>query len=150
MDGETLGAEVLLCGAMVQAIHDVPGAHVVWPWRSIERPARAANWVAEAAWAEQTEMFPCRTPDEQMNGELDVLFMLVDGLLRRGDYEECDRVLPAFDAATLQPDAIVGILSATWPARDRLPSRAAFVLGVEARLRELAIEDVDGLLQGLR
>ena len=71
--------------------------------------------------------------------------MLIDGRFSEGD-----NVLMMIDPKGLDTNLLVAALSITKAAADRLPSRPRFLQRVENRLREVAPERLEALLDGLR
>lgn len=85
-------------------------------------------------------------PDEA----IDVLFDYVDGLLCDGNFDECNDLLNVVDFERLDSNLVVGFLSITISAKDKLRSRSNFVERAEGRLKILAPDRVDNLMSGLR
>ena len=79
---------------------------------------------------------------------LDLLYDAVDDLLRRGDIDRLDVLLLDAVAAELTLNILVGLLTATLPARSRLRSRSGFFQSVDETLRLRGEWEV-GLLVGL-
>jgi hypothetical protein len=80
---------------------------------------------------------------------IDVLFREVDGMLLAGEFERCDQFLQIVDLSRLDTELIVGVLSVTLKASDKLPSRAEFFRRVSERFRDLPTGRAAGLLRGL-
>ena len=72
----------------------------------------------------------------------------VDELLRRGDFSQLDEHLAHLDVAALSTTLLIGVLTATLPAKGRLPARAPLFLTVEKTIRDRG-EYEDGMLTGL-
>jgi len=84
----------------------------------------------------------------QTDAALDLIYDQVDALLRSGDFAQVDVVLDKVDVGSVSPDLLLGLLTATLPARTRLASRRAFFRRVEEKLKRR--EDwADNLLAGL-
>ncbi len=66
---------------------------------------------------------------------LDLLYDQIDGMLVAGKFSEVDRLLASADAQSLSLDLLLGLLTATLPARSKLASRADFVSRVEFSLK---------------
>jgi hypothetical protein len=81
---------------------------------------------------------------------IDVLFRNVDALLLAGQFSRCNELLRAIDLKRLDTNLLVGALSITVSAADRLPGRAHFVERVARQLEVLAPGRVERLLAGLR
>lgn len=81
---------------------------------------------------------------------LDLIYDRLDDLLVAGDFDSCDAILAAVEVARLDPVGMVGFLTITLPARERLPSRAALVTRArEALSQRRPQNEVDALLRGL-
>lgn len=57
---------------------------------------------------------------------LDVIYDNVDNLLTEGNFSEINKILGMVDITGLSDDVILGILTSTLPARDRLENREYF------------------------
>jgi hypothetical protein len=79
---------------------------------------------------------------------LDLIYDSVDDLLRKGNFDQLDSMLAAFPIAELSVDMLLGILTATLPAKSRLPSRGKLFKEIEKTLKERN-ELEEGLLTGL-
>jgi len=84
----------------------------------------------------------------QTDAALDLIYDQIDTLLRSGDLPRIDAVLQRADVNSLSTDLLLGLLTATLPARTRLASRRGFFNRVEAVLRKRGDWE-DGLLNGL-
>lgn len=83
-----------------------------------------------------------------VDSALDLLYDGFDQLLRDGRFQEVDAILRCLDVAHLSGDILIGVLTATLPARSRLASRDDFRRKVQDSLTERdAMEE--GLLTGL-
>jgi len=80
----------------------------------------------------------------------DLLFDKVDDLLSAGDLRRCDEMLQMVDVKRLDTNLMISFLAVTLAAKLELPSRAALVRRIEAKLEELAPERVESLLRTLR
>lgn len=91
-----------------------------------------------------------RRLDAKQNVEsaLDIIYDSFDELFREGRFDAADRQLASANAREFSSELLVGILTATLPAKSRLPSRAPFFEGVERVLKERN-EHRPGLLTGL-
>jgi ABC-type transporter Mla MlaB component len=67
----------------------------------------------------------------------DVLVNHLDNLLKAGAFEYCDKVLQVADLQRIEASGIALLLDFTYPAKERLPSRAEFCVRARARLLEL-------------
>ncbi len=79
---------------------------------------------------------------------LDILYDKIDGLLRSERFDEVDQLLSNIDVDDLSPDLLLGILTASLPAKSKLPSRTVFFEKVETSLKDRGIWE-DNLLVGL-
>jgi hypothetical protein len=82
------------------------------------------------------------------NAALDLLYDSIDGFMRRGEFPALDSFIARAPVATLSSDILLGLLTATLPARSRLSSRKTLLSNVEATLRSRG-EYEEGLLAGL-
>jgi hypothetical protein len=82
------------------------------------------------------------------NAAMDLLYDKSDELMRTGQFEGLDMILQRLHAGELPVDVLLGLLTATLPAKSRLPSRAEFFTATERILRERG-EYEEGLLTGL-
>jgi hypothetical protein len=83
-------------------------------------------------------------------GATDEVFDRLDGLLERGEFEACDRILRQADLNRLDSDLMVAFLVITLPAREYLRERGPFYNGVERILtRDRDKEAVERILRGL-
>ena len=79
---------------------------------------------------------------------LDLIYDNVDSLLSNGKYEELDLMLKSVDADLLPTDILLGLLTATLPAKTKLPSRSNFFQLTEMQIKTRA-EWEEGILTGL-
>jgi hypothetical protein len=79
---------------------------------------------------------------------LDLLFDQIDEMLLASDFSRVDRLLLETAPESLSVDLLIGLLTATLPAKDRLPNRKYFLERVERSLQERG-ELESGLLVGL-
>jgi len=91
-----------------------------------------------------------RRLDEHRRTEaaLDLIYDAVDQLMRDNQFERLDSMLVQTRVDDLSVDILLGILTATLPAKTRLPSRVAFFLAVEQLLKRRGDYE-QGLLTGL-
>lgn len=105
-----------------------------------------------AALDHHTETFidRARRLDEQGQADaaLDLLYDSIDELLKTGKFNEVDEILSQMDVSEYSADILLGVLTATLPARDELKSRPQFFREVEQSLRRRG-EYEDCLLVGL-
>ncbi len=81
---------------------------------------------------------------EEIDKAMDVVFDEIDGMLGRGSFDCCDDLLPMIDVTRLDSNLMVGFLTITLPAKDKLKNRDALVKRIEQEL------DDPKLLDGLR
>jgi hypothetical protein len=86
----------------------------------------------------------------RFDAAIDILFRNVDELLLTGQFNRCNDLLRAIDLGRLDTNLLVGTLSITVSAADKLPGRAHFVERVAKRLESMAPGRVERLLVGLR
>ncbi len=89
------------------------------------------------------------TPLSDVDDTLDHIFLKVDTLCEESRFSELDAALAAIDVETLDTVILVGVLSATFPAKAHLPSRPALFERIRARLTQTDPTRVGGLLEGL-
>lgn len=77
---------------------------------------------------------------------IDILFESVDAITDK----QCDLLLRSVDLQRLDAALLVSLLSITLDRKDGLTQRGQVVQRVEARLRDLAPDRLDGLMEGLR
>lgn len=79
---------------------------------------------------------------------LDLIYDSVDELMRKGEMALLDGVLTKLEPAGLSVDLLLGILTATLPARTRLPARRSLFPRAERILKDRG-EYQEGLWTGL-
>jgi len=79
---------------------------------------------------------------------LDLIYDSVDELMRQGEFQQLDALLAGLPVAEMSVDVLLGYLTASLPARSRLPSRNALYAKTEQTLKERG-ELEAGLLHGL-
>jgi hypothetical protein len=84
----------------------------------------------------------------QTDTALDIIFDQIDEMLLAGEFDRLNQLLIDTDTKQYSVDLLLGILTATLPAKDRLPSRTDFFPRVEQTLRSRG-ELKEGLLIGL-
>jgi hypothetical protein len=82
--------------------------------------------------------------EQEVNGIWD----RIDDLLSAGSFTECDALLRETDTYLCSMDTILSLLTATLPAKGKLPSRDMFRRRSERTLRSRGEWD-DGLFDGL-
>ena len=84
----------------------------------------------------------------QTDAALDLIYDSVDELMKNGAYPRLDAVLKGMQVPNLSVDVLLGVLTATLPAKNRLTSRPSLFLAVEKTLRDRDQYE-EGLLTGL-
>jgi hypothetical protein len=84
----------------------------------------------------------------QTDFALDIIFDQIDEMLLAGQFDRANQLLIDTAIDEYSVELLLGILTATLPAKDRLPERAEFFRRVEETLRSRG-ELKDGLLVGL-
>lgn len=79
---------------------------------------------------------------------LDIVYDAVDELMSTGQFAQISSSISRLDAGDIDVDILIGVLTATLPAKSRLPTRDRLVSLVGNRLRELN-ENVAEVLSGL-
>jgi hypothetical protein len=85
---------------------------------------------------------------DHIDAALDLLYDGFDELFRRGEFARADTFLSQVTVDECSVDFLLGILTASLPARGRLPSREQFYRAVELHLQSRG-EFEEGLLTGL-
>lgn len=79
---------------------------------------------------------------------IDILFDEIDDLLCAGEFDTCNDTLKLFDLEKLDSNLLVGLLSITYAAKDKLPYRSEMVEKIRSRLKLLAPGRVEKLMRG--
>ena len=79
---------------------------------------------------------------------LDLIYDRVDELLRGAEWSACAAVLDDINVSECSTDILLALLTATLPAKNRIPSRGGFLERVDHELRTRG-EHEDRLLAGL-
>jgi len=80
--------------------------------------------------------------------QLDEIYSWADDLMKAGRFQYLDMAIATFHPEDMTTDNLLGVLTATLPARSRLPSRKAFYEATE-RVLTARGEMEPGLLKGL-
>ena len=83
-----------------------------------------------------------------IDSALDVLYDRVDAFLKQGNFADLDAVFNQTSAKPLSLDIILGLLTASLPAKSKLPARSSFYTEAEATVKQRG-EWVEGLFAGL-
>ena len=94
------------------------------------------------------DIYLCAESEEPENA-IDVLFEKVNCLLKNNCFEECDNFLKEIEVDRLNIHLLIGVLSITLCAKDKLFFRESFLTKVEKLLNKKAPERVGMLLKGL-
>ncbi len=84
----------------------------------------------------------------RVHAALDLLYERIDQFFRRGRFADVDSIVANTNYATLSTNLLVGLLTATLPAKSKLPSRAHLFRQAESLIKERREWD-DDLLTGL-
>lgn len=84
----------------------------------------------------------------RVDAALDLIYDSVDEMMRSGDFNKLDALLTRLQLSELSTDLLIGLLTATLPARGRLATRKSFFCRVEEILRQRG-EYENSLLMGL-
>ncbi len=87
---------------------------------------------------------------EKYRKTLDILFTNLDKLHIEGKFQESDEVIRSLNFEKLSVTLIVGILTITLPAKDKLNNRESFFNKAEAFFKETEPERAYNLLRGLK
>lgn len=98
-------------------------------------------------WLEDTYAYCMQSRDAEA---LDVMFRHINTLLCEDQFSKCNDLLRAIDLQRLDTHLMIGLLSITLAASSILPFRSQLVSNIESRLRKLAPDRVERLLNGLR
>ena len=83
-----------------------------------------------------------------LDAALDVLYDRVDDLLKAKQFTAIDNLLRETTVASYSVDILLALLTATFPARSKLPARSKFFADVEASIKGRG-EWENSLLAGL-
>jgi hypothetical protein len=98
----------------------------------------------------ETFILRARRLDLAGHGEtaLDLIYDSVDELMRKGEFAQLNSLLANLSVSDFSVDILLGLLTATLPAKSRLPSRHELYEQIETFLRHCG-EYKEGLLTGL-
>jgi hypothetical protein len=87
----------------------------------------------------------------KIDGAIDEGFRLLNDLLHRGAFRDVDDVLDAVDSNKLHADVVVALLTATFPARNKLARRDDLIDRLKGSLLATDPEDeINRLIDNLR
>lgn len=81
---------------------------------------------------------------------IEEVFEEIFDLVRDCEFAKIDAILEKVDVDTESHSKLIGYLSASNPGKRYLAARVQLLERVETRLRADGVDDVDGLLRGLR
>ncbi len=117
------------------------------PWLGVVEVALLSAEPSSSTWLEEVYSLVRR---DQIDDALDLAFEKLESLYNEQKFDLADAVTKAIDLKRLDTNLLVGFLSITKRAADKLPSRRQFVQRVERHLRGVAPARVEELLAGLR
>ena len=79
---------------------------------------------------------------------MDLIYDRVDELMREGRFQILDEILSHIRVNKMTVDVLLGLLTATLPAKKKLPSRPSFFREAERSIKDRG-ELEEGLLTGL-
>jgi len=85
----------------------------------------------------------------QSEAAISTLFDNVERLLHEGEFSQCEDILRSIALDRLNIELVIGLLSITLAARDKLPYRRTLCVLAHDRIVELAPNRVESLLEGL-
>jgi len=97
-------------------------------------------------WAARLQRL--KNPDST-DAQLDILFDWTDSMMTAGRFHDLDAAIAAYQPEQMETALLLGVLTATLPARSKLPARAKFYEDVERIVAERG-EMEPGLLDGLK
>lgn len=84
----------------------------------------------------------------QTDAALDLIYDQVDELMQRGEFDRLNSLLKTVNTDELSTDLLLGILTSTLPARNKLTERRSFFAAAKQSIDSRG-ENEDGLLTGL-
>jgi len=101
----------------------------------------------DTSWVDEMYML---IASEELEGAIGLLYDNIDDMLLEERMQECDRILQMLDLSKMESYLMIGVLSITLSAANKLPSRPALVTRIENVLQQTHPDDVNDLLRGLR
>lgn len=86
----------------------------------------------------------------EIDRSLDVIYDIINDALLEGKFDDVNSVLINIDIRKLNDTQLLGMLSITYAAHHRLPYRAEFFKKCYREFQNRNIEDVEGLVRGLK
>ena len=81
---------------------------------------------------------------------IDLLFDHIDEMFLEGRFEECNDLLPKIDLEKMDTYLLVGLLSITFAAKNKLSYHPEFESKIEERLKVLAPDRAHRLIRGFK
>ena len=85
----------------------------------------------------------------KIDAALDLIYDRADEMLLAGEFDELDAIIETLDVEQLSVDVLLGVLTITLPAKDKLTTRKEFFESVQRSLTDRG-EYKEGLLTGLK
>lgn len=85
---------------------------------------------------------------EYIDKQLDEIFDIFDDELIKGRFDHCNTMLQEVQIYATHTDLLIGYLTVTFPARDKLAYRSGFFKAVEKEIKKRGHYQ-EGLLDGL-
>ncbi len=86
----------------------------------------------------------------EMTEMLDMIFEILDKMLLRSEFKQCDAILKLLDTTQTHIAVLLGVLTVTYPAKKLLPNRPRFYARVEQRIQDDGrASEAESLLSGL-
>jgi hypothetical protein len=109
-----------------------------------------ARWSKDGIRSDKSFISRARELDARghTDAALDLIYDSVDKLMRDGQFSKLDAILSGVPVASLTADILLGLLTASLPARNRLPSRKPLFRQIEQTFKNRGQLE-PGLLTGL-
>jgi len=151
--GKTTAEILAICVACEHGGPDLMEPHKLIMTRGKDGIMKESGPEFEAADKEFREQWKARLErlknPESLDAQLDTLYGWADGLMSSGRFADLDAAIAAYRPDEMPTDILLGVLTATLPAKSKLPARVQFYLDVE-RLVNARGENGPGLLDGLK
>ncbi len=120
------------------------GQHIAYPREQLDRtliglpvyrsdpPSAKKNISCRIEWIDESNRL--RNAGMRVKS-LDILFDTIDDLLLAGQFGKCDSALKLLTVSQLSNSQIATVLTATFAAKDKLPSRSRFYIEAENWIR---------------
>jgi len=151
--GKTTAEILAIC---IACEHGGPGLtepHKLIMTRGADGTMKTSGPEFEAADKEFREQWNARlerlkNPDST-DAQIDIIFAWADSMMVRGRFEDLNNVIAAYRPGEMSTDILLAVLTATNPAKSKLPARAKFYEDVERLVNERG-ENEPMLLDGLK